>query len=121
MIRRPPRTTRTDTLFPYTTLFRSFFGEAGRHRAGGAEIGLAPGLRGGSRRLGLRGEVGFLARLVPQAEPLFDGGRIVTGSHTISLPLHERTEYPVRECRPGPARSAAAPADRKSTRLNSSH
>src|SRR3546814_21001898 len=24
MIRRPPRFTRTDTLFPYTTLFRSF-------------------------------------------------------------------------------------------------
>src|SRR3546814_18099357 len=29
MIRRPPRSTRTDTLFPYTTLFRS--------------IGLGPG------------------------------------------------------------------------------
>src|SRR3546814_1429320 len=29
MIRRPPRTTRTDTLFPYTTLFRS----AGRVRS----------------------------------------------------------------------------------------
>src|SRR3546814_1882061 len=28
MIRRPPRSTRTDTLFPYTTLFRSAF--AGR-------------------------------------------------------------------------------------------
>src|SRR3546814_14036520 len=26
MIRRPPRSTRTDTLFPYTTLFRSFEG-----------------------------------------------------------------------------------------------
>src|SRR3546814_12958904 len=25
MIRRPPRSTRTDTLFPYTTLFRSVF------------------------------------------------------------------------------------------------
>src|SRR3546814_3781005 len=25
MIRRPPRSTRTDTLFPYTTLFRSKF------------------------------------------------------------------------------------------------
>src|SRR3546814_16408950 len=25
MIRRPPRSTRTDTLFPYTTLFRSNF------------------------------------------------------------------------------------------------
>src|SRR3546814_8188035 len=30
MIRRPPRSTRTDTLFPYTTLFRS-----GRHPRGG--------------------------------------------------------------------------------------
>src|SRR3546814_6595652 len=25
MIRRPPRSTRTDTLFPYTTLFRSVY------------------------------------------------------------------------------------------------
>src|SRR3546814_6516714 len=30
MIRRPPRSTRTDTLFPYTTLFRSTIGNAGR-------------------------------------------------------------------------------------------
>src|SRR3546814_7470178 len=30
MIRRPPRSTRTDTLFPYTTLFRS--GEEGDQR-----------------------------------------------------------------------------------------
>src|SRR3546814_5238200 len=30
MIRRPPRSTRTDTLFPYTTLFRS-------HDRGGGE------------------------------------------------------------------------------------
>src|SRR3546814_3880150 len=28
MIRRPPRSTRTDTLFPYTTLFRSLQKEA---------------------------------------------------------------------------------------------
>src|SRR3546814_12941675 len=28
MIRRPPRSTRTDTLFPYTTLFRSEGGGA---------------------------------------------------------------------------------------------
>src|SRR3546814_8128211 len=28
MIRRPPRSTRTDTLFPYTTLFRSRRGPA---------------------------------------------------------------------------------------------
>src|SRR3546814_3199365 len=29
MIRRPPRSTRTDTLFPYTTLFRSVGFECG--------------------------------------------------------------------------------------------
>src|SRR3546814_8959510 len=29
MIRRPPRSTRTDTLFPYTTLFRSCGPRAG--------------------------------------------------------------------------------------------
>src|SRR3546814_20613125 len=32
MIRRPPRCTRTDTLFPYTSLFRSSQREAPRHR-----------------------------------------------------------------------------------------
>src|SRR3546814_2522068 len=39
MIRRPPRSTRTDTLFPYTTLFRS--GESGEslgEHARGVEI-----------------------------------------------------------------------------------
>src|SRR3546814_2461736 len=30
MIRRPPRSTRTDTLFPYTTLFLSFRFHVGR-------------------------------------------------------------------------------------------
>src|SRR3546814_2237729 len=33
MIRRPPRSTRTDTLFPYTTLFRNL--DDHRHTAGG--------------------------------------------------------------------------------------
>src|SRR3546814_18262298 len=32
MIRRPPRSTRTDTLFPYTTLFRSSREAGGAHR-----------------------------------------------------------------------------------------
>src|SRR3546814_12972626 len=31
MIRRPPRSTRTDTLFPYTTLFRSRIGDMALH------------------------------------------------------------------------------------------
>src|SRR3546814_8712126 len=47
MIRRPPRSTRTDTLFPYTTLFRS-------RRDFGVRT-LAPGLRLGCRRSRPRG------------------------------------------------------------------
>src|SRR3546814_3219331 len=34
MIRRPPRSTRTDTLFPYTTLFRSLLRSRRRRRCG---------------------------------------------------------------------------------------
>src|SRR3546814_12416963 len=37
MIRRPPRSTRTDTLFPYTTLFRSAY-SGGRRQSGGASM-----------------------------------------------------------------------------------
>src|SRR3546814_8732192 len=40
MIRRPPRSTRTDTLFPYTTLFRSPAHPDARRRA--ARPALAP-------------------------------------------------------------------------------
>src|SRR3546814_13838972 len=38
MIRRPPRSTRTDTLFPYTTLFRSTLVDLpAQHRLRGRE------------------------------------------------------------------------------------
>src|SRR3546814_5447107 len=37
MIRRPPRSTRTDTLFPYTTLFRSVDGGFGLFCSGNHE------------------------------------------------------------------------------------
>src|SRR3546814_3844402 len=36
MLRRPPRSTRTDTLFPYTTLFRSGFIVTNEHVIKGA-------------------------------------------------------------------------------------
>src|SRR3546814_1643021 len=43
MIRRPPRSTRTDTLFPYTTLFRSlqYNGAAGWHNLDVSATGTA--------------------------------------------------------------------------------
>src|SRR3546814_7111202 len=48
MIRRPPRSTRTDTLFPYTTLFRSSDGVLHGLRHGDAarlRLGAAGGIR----------------------------------------------------------------------------
>src|SRR3546814_20827020 len=38
MIRRPPRSTRTDTLFPYTTLFRSYKNWRAMFEAGGRKV-----------------------------------------------------------------------------------
>src|SRR3546814_20307612 len=45
MIRRPPRSTRTDTLFPYTTLFRS----RGRPRIRRVRMGGMNDVRGSTR------------------------------------------------------------------------
>src|SRR3546814_12345491 len=49
MIRRPPRSTRTDTLFPYTTLFRSRSIAVSSTMAGPA-LRLYPGGRDAGRR-----------------------------------------------------------------------
>src|SRR3546814_7434468 len=54
MIRRPPRSTRTDTLFPYTTLFRS--GHQRRCAGRGAEV-LGPAYPGGQRQPVNRAEI----------------------------------------------------------------
>src|SRR3546814_12707270 len=48
MIRRPPRSTRTDTLFPYTTLFRSVGRGGAQHGIEGCEV---PDRRNVRRRL----------------------------------------------------------------------
>src|SRR3546814_14874948 len=53
MIRRQPRSTRTDTLLPYTTLFRSGRRSARRDRAGDA------GRRAAGAGGGLRDDVGL--------------------------------------------------------------
>src|SRR3546814_13799910 len=83
MIRRPPRSTRTDTLFPYTTLFRSLrrAGSAQRRFVGSPlsadrSQGSGPRLRSGNprqlavgqrrRRVGDRAGQGVEA---PQAAP----------------------------------------------------
>src|SRR3546814_9177612 len=70
MIRRPPRSTRTDTLFPYTTLFRS----AGDHLVGAVD----------SARLHLR------PRLDPGTSLPLDDPRIAIGMDERSTALGEQ-------------------------------
>src|SRR3546814_1770627 len=64
MIRRPPRSTRTDTLFPYTTLFRS--GSPENTCAGPPDTGASGGVdrwfRGGAGCRGGTGRYGDIGR-----------------------------------------------------------
>src|SRR3546814_6403688 len=82
MIRRPPRSTRTDTLFPYTTLFRAL--EVRDHELG--QVGPVAGRRG------LGGDVA-LERFVG----LQHGGRrhVRSEEHTSELQSLMRISYAV--------------------------
>src|SRR3546814_1740188 len=104
MIRRPPRSTRTDTLFPYTTLFRSA-GHAGgavrRRRGVPAAQGAALGPVGGDAGQGadLPAQAAH-ARRGPAAlsrAPLRDGRRQAERSeeHTSELQSLMRSSYAV--------------------------
>src|SRR3546814_7861569 len=97
MIRRPPRSTRTDTLFPYTTLFRSrhLVGEA-LHDAELLGIGAGAALLG----QGLRGGVGVLADLredllVPHFRHDAFERNTRSEEHTSELQSLMRTSYAV--------------------------
>src|SRR3546814_16717191 len=79
MIRRPPRPTRTDTLFPYTTLFRSTRTAAPRPRARpccgswssyGSSVHASLDRASSDRRLGLGGRAAHVGELeFDQAAP----------------------------------------------------
>src|SRR3546814_14285439 len=106
MVRLPPRSTLTDTLFPYTTLFRS---------AGVWNIR--------TERYGERG-------LSMDASPTLDLGIDSLEWMTLALDVEQRTGVALSEEDLAASETvrallqrvgAAAERDRKSTRLNSSH
>src|SRR3546814_6014556 len=88
MIRRPPRSTRTDTLFPYTTLFRSPLDPHSRmYRAPGSRVEqLVIGVRG--PRHGDSRDILFVREVPP-----FDIGR--SEEHTSELQSLMRISYAV--------------------------
>src|SRR3546814_8252973 len=78
MIRRPPRSTRTDTLFPYTTLFRSNVVErtvilAPGDRIGRIEIDLRPAeVLGEQGDLGGNGSAAIMGAPLREARETFE-------------------------------------------------
>src|SRR3546814_8491071 len=101
MIRRPPRSTRTDTLFPYTTLFRS-----------AEDVGI---LDDDAARV--------LVDAVRERRPVgvrFER-RIAVNQHIAGIFRHRASDAAVMRVEPGRKHRLGALGDRKSTRLNSSH
>src|SRR3546814_20823436 len=103
MIRRPPRSTRTDTLFPYTTLFRSFIEEADVDAEDPRDLEQAP------RRHAVDAALVLVGLLVGHAD------------HLRVLLLSEPQHCAALTDALADILLDALDRDRKSTRLNSSH
>src|SRR3546814_11365874 len=90
MIRRPPRSTRTDTLFPYTTLFRSFRPVPGfitltDNGDGTGVIRIAPGAND-------RGNYSILAVATDDGDGLGDP---ISGGYLFNIEVVSENEAPV--------------------------
>src|SRR3546814_19563367 len=118
MIRRPPRATRTDTLFPYTTPFRS---DVGRRLPGSRRLleldqpGLARrlrhGLHGDARRLGELREDVLVEGVLEVAAVDADLPRAVLREQDAR---HRQSARPRTACRPySPARQIVSPSGRE--------
>src|SRR3546814_1168033 len=83
MIRRPPRATRTDTLFPYTTLFRS-----GHSDADVALHALTDAILGGLAD-------GDIGDHFPPSDPQWRGAASRSEEHTSELQSLMRISYAV--------------------------
>src|SRR3546814_20095579 len=73
MIRRPPRSTRTDTLFPYTTLFRSQLDAGDVALAGRALEGQAATMQKDQRLRQRQAQAGALGLAVQRLVHLAEG------------------------------------------------
>src|SRR3546814_21104132 len=93
MIRRPPRSTRTDTLFPYTTLFRSC-GVRQPARLLQAPAGAAP-LHPGRRASGIAALPPDRVRSVACSHGRHQGALPRSEEHTSELQSLMRTSYAV--------------------------
>src|SRR3546814_8036258 len=113
MIRRPPRSTRTDTLFPYTTLFRSGGGLVFHRRRRLLDLDVRERVRAALLADQQRIALGVIARAMRRTLDLDQAAVAVlaaTGADALG-----------NDGALGVADQMDHLGDRKSTRLNSSH
>src|SRR3546814_9272820 len=127
MIRRPPRSTRTDTLFPYTTLFRSGPGEGLARFIGSHSV--SADFVDHFRTTAAEFDYGWEARWIREEGYAKLAGEAVSGllaaQGLSGLDIaHFAAAIPAKGAAGALAAKAGIAADavaRKSTRLNSSH
>src|SRR3546814_1865955 len=112
MLRRPPRSTRTDTLFPYTTLFRSQFGGRSHEKQGDREMD-----RCRMQLLQYGHDAGFALIRMATGLVMTSARFIVRAGRLASI----RSLAHLRHGRLVVRIAIGGSRDRKSTRLNSSH
>src|SRR3546814_4876549 len=123
-IRRPPRSTRTDTLFPYTTLFRSLLKEMSDPEIATTVEGQRAVFQ--SRQASREGQADLIRGQVEQARTPIEAVKVERAAVQDQLKLIDRELKVVREMyEKGLERLPRLLAleryeDRKSTRLNSS-
>src|SRR3546814_10053806 len=116
MIRRPPRSTRTDTLFPYTTLFRSRQG--GRLLSERTQAVLC-GLRHRSGSIGIQDE--FRHQHIDESAINRAPAFCFSATNSFVPGLVKAQSVPFLDRVIELFVGVAKRIDRKSTRLNSSH
>ena len=134
MIRRPPRSTRTDTLFPYTTLFRSVtFRNLVCRLLLEKKIKTHPATKSFQAfRIFINNELNELEESLSQASKIIkkDGVIVVISFHSLEDNIVKSFFRPTVKSYPKDIPlnstkvcdfSCIAKKDRKSTRLNSSH
>src|SRR3546814_5058901 len=115
MIRRPPRSTRTDTLFPYTTLFRS--PEKARGRFDGLRLAIGGQDRGAPAATERqRGIFADFKPLAPAADPARAAQTDREHVRRLAAEHHARAILELRKMQ-----DKELPLERKSRRLNSSN
>src|SRR3546814_5245243 len=93
MIRRPPRSTRTDTLFPYTTLFRSR--EIPRPRQDAADAGAGRHSRS-PRRGGHRCRAGMERQLLRSEEHTSELQSLMRISYAVFCLKKKKKKYTIQ-------------------------